>query len=324
VQTRYALAAICGASFSAAGAKGFPTLPGATSREIIAGPSRLNQLSPSTPGPDYGRSASQHTMMRSHNDVECLTSANFFSQATLRSFIDKGDDTHNGPWMEQVSAQLDRKLGDRAFPCPFSRLTHRRDIQKMIFVNQDAPGSLTQLRDQMTEYTDYVKQDDSMFRPLVVFFKPATGKAVADYHAQGWSVLQFLHNNDAAEWPNDTPRDTEHYLWSFCFNGVQLSVNMSNPAQKEHKARDLGDAMVLVFNPRKDFDAVAGNTKPGREVRETIRAALSEYEGLPPSDNLGTYGDPENLEWRQYASEETGEPLPKKCPLNTLQNLFRK
>lgn len=322
MQTTLPLAALCGASLLASATQGFSPKPGAMARLNAAKPSPLDRVNRPVALPQQGRSLMPLQAMRAENDGTRLTSADFFTQASLSAFLETTDDTQNRDWMAAAAKQLDKKLGDSAFPCPFGRLTHRRDIQKMVFVNQDAPESLQQLRDQLAAYTDHVKQDDAMFRPLVVVFKPEAGQSLKEYHAKGWAVLQHLHDHDVADWPSDTPRDTEHYLWSFCFNGVQLSVNMSNPAQQEHKARNLGDSMVLVFNPRKDFDVVAGDSKPGRQVRETIRQALSDYEGLPPSDTLGTYGDPNNLEWRQYASEESAAPLPKKCPITTIRSLF--
>lgn len=265
-------------------------------------------------------------VMRDSSPQNRLTDARFFNQSELQSFLDTHKDDPNHDWMVQANDQFSGKLRDKTFPCPFGRLTHRKDAQQLIFVNQDSPQGLAQLREQIIEWTEFVKQDDAMFRPLVIFFKPEACNKATDYHQKGWEILQYLHDNDPASWPADTASDPEHHLWSFCFNGIQISVNISNPAQLVRQARNLGDGMVMVFNPRKDFDMVAGNTKGGRETRKSIRAALARYEGQAeqgkkgaPSDlenpnNLGMYGDPNNLEWRQYAASEENMPLPSKCP----------
>lgn len=311
IQSSSFITFVCGAL----GAAAFSANPRAAIPNVSQ--SRLSHVNPyeSISGRVKLNSALHYRTLRDDDDHDALAPNALFKREALRAYLGGSDDP-NIPWMQASSDQIGDKMQGTAFPCPFARLTYKKDAQQVAFVNQHAQGAMEQLRDQLVAYTEFVKADGSMFRPLVVFFKPEPLESVTDYHQKGWDILQMLHDHDASPWPESIPKDTEHFLWSFCFNGVALSVNVSNPLQAEHQARDLGNSMVLVFNPRQDFDAVAGPTRGGRQTRENIRAALERYESKPRGHTLGAYGDPDNLEWRQYTVAESNGLLPEHCPLN--------
>ncbi|WP_218883679.1 YqcI/YcgG family protein [Burkholderia guangdongensis] len=107
----------------------------------------------------------------------------------------------------------------------------------------------------------------------------------------------------------------KNHEWSFCFNGIQLFVNISSADHKILRSRNLGRHLTLVINPRENFDAVASvHTRSGRLVRERIRSRIAEFNGglLPPE--LGFYGDADNREWQQYQLHEEGIEKPARCP----------
>jgi FPC/CPF motif-containing protein YcgG len=98
-----------------------------------------------------------------------------------------------------------------------------------------------------------------------------------------------------------------------CFNGMPLFFNMSNPAHRVRRSRNLGGHFALVVNPRERFDVFAGDTPSGRRVRANIRKRIERYDGTPHSWQLGSYGDGA-LEWRQYGLIEENAERADRCP----------
>src|SRR5262249_11741503 len=139
---------------------------------------------------------------------------------------------------------------------------------------------------------------------------------VEEYHTQAWGILQHLHDNDPAAWPASVPTDPDHPLWSFCFDGVPLFANFSNPGHKCRKSRNLGRSLALVVQPRQGFDLVAGNDPEGQKVRELIRSRIASYDSVPVARELATYGDPDACEWRQYGLPDDDGTIFNTCPLN--------
>jgi FPC/CPF motif-containing protein YcgG len=135
------------------------------------------------------------------------------------------------------------------------------------------------------------------------------------YHRQAWGVLQYLHHNDPHPWPPDLTTDPDDPLWSFCFAGVPLFINVSCPAHRRRQSRNLGPSLVLVLQPRHGFDGVGGAHVKGDEVRKKIRALIEQFDGQPAAPELGTYSRTENREWWQYALLEGNGPRTDRCPL---------
>lgn len=137
--------------------------------------------------------------------------------------------------------------------------------------------------------------------------------SVASYHQIAWSVLQFWHDVDPAPWPGTVAKDPHTPHWTMCFLGVQIFVNISNPAHRRRRSRNLGPALTLVINPRERFDKVAGDTPAGWKIRQRIRERIEAYDGLAHSPALGSYEAGE-IEWRQYGLMESNEPRTDRCP----------
>ena len=76
--------------------------------------------------------------------------------------------------------------------------------------------------------------------------KRARARTVEDYHAFGWRILTDLHDLDPAPWPDEVPADPDSPGWSMCFNGMALFCNMSSPAYRKRRSRNLGGHFVIV------------------------------------------------------------------------------
>jgi FPC/CPF motif-containing protein YcgG len=228
-------------------------------------------------------------------------------------------DPEGADWRVVAYRDLTSRVAHEHFPCPFAQKSLQRSSQWFTYLESLELAQLERLRITLLDYLHISQRALGKHRvllPLAVLVRPERSlRPLAEYHQRGWAVLQYLHDHDVAAWPSEVPKDPEHYLWSFCFGGVQLFVNFSSPAHEERRSRNLGPSMAFVINPRKNFDVVAGNTPEGDAVRRRVRARIAIHDQRSHSKDLGSYGDPENHEWRQYAATESGASLPPSCPL---------
>jgi FPC/CPF motif-containing protein YcgG len=99
---------------------------------------------------------------------------------------------------------------------------------------------------------------------------------------------------------------------------MPLFINMSFPAHRQMKSRNLGNAIVFVINPRESFDEVASaQTESGKRIRERIRERVRHYNAGAVPDTLGFFGQEDNFEWKQYQLQEPGSLDLARCPFHT-------
>lgn len=233
-----------------------------------------------------------------------------------QSHISWGDNEVD--WRTDSVESFSLALGDKSFPCVFGRAAHKRQSCLILFVSKS--NMVQDITQGLIGYTDYVRtlsDEERVYSPLVVFFEDNDFESLEMEHDYAWGVLQTLHDNDPSAWPENVPEDPDHHLWSFCFNGMPLFVNMTCPGHVVMKTRRLGDHICLVFNPRENFDRVASmKTRKGVNLRRVIRDKVAIYNnGVVPSA-LGFYEDKDNREWKQYQLEEEGGKSLRRCPLS--------
>ena len=204
------------------------------------------------------------------------------------------------------------------FPCLFAQHASRTKRLVFSFVDDLSKASFMKSASDLAEYLERAASWDgspATAEPLVMVFHPkhAAAPSVAGYHQIAWSVLQFWHDVDPAPWPDTVTNDPHVPYWTMCFAGVQIFVNISNPAHHQRRSRNLGPALTLVINPRERFDMVAGDTPSGRKIRQKIRERIEAYDGLTHSPTLGSYEAGE-IEWWQYGLMESNEPRTDRCP----------
>ncbi|MEU0275241.1 YqcI/YcgG family protein [Streptomyces sp. NPDC006307] len=221
-------------------------------------------------------------------------------------------------WQRTAVEEIAARLADPDFPCVFSRNAFRKQLLRFVFVADGGSDGIRHLAAALTEYVEEAGRWDGQLDtayPLVVVFPPdaVTADSVEGHHAFGWHVLQELHRVDPAPWPAGVARHPDAETWSMCFNGMPLFCNMSNPAHRVRRSRNLGGSFVLVINPRERFDVFAGETPSGRKVRANIRKRIHRYDGVQHSPQLGSYGVGA-LEWRQYGLIEENTGRTDTCP----------
>lgn len=222
------------------------------------------------------------------------------------------------PWHRTAAQEIEKRIADPAFPCVFSRNALRKHLLLYVFVEDAAGRSMEHLAGGLREYVELSSDWDGRLDtayPLVVVFAPdaVDADSVAGYQDFGWRVLQRLHELDPLPWPDGVSQDPDSTEWSMSFNGMPLFCNMSSPAHRIRRSRNLGGNFVLVVNPRERFDVFAGDTPSGRKVRANIRNRIDRYDGATRSLQLGSYGAGA-LEWTQYGLIEENAERTDSCP----------
>lgn len=220
-------------------------------------------------------------------------------------------------WQRNALDGFAKRVGSEGFPCLFARKACTADSARIVFVECNEAGEFDDVLVGLTDYTNFVKNTplgDRLLSPLVMFFEVSRLDNTS-LHELGWQVLNWVHSVDLAPWPEEVAQDPDHHSWCFCFNSVQLFVNMSTPEHQVLRSRNLGDYLTFVINPRENFDAVASiQSRSGRLVRESIRKRVADFNGGTVPEELGFFGDENNREWRQYQLEETNLARPAQCP----------
>lgn len=224
-------------------------------------------------------------------------------------------------WGGQAFRQVTDILASDRFPCIFARQANHLKSGWVCFVDSvETDDGRETVRRAILAYIATLKRYTRTrvtIMPLLVLVKPCRPMlSLREYREQAWGLFQYLHDHDPEPWPVDVATDPDRGDWSFCFGGIQLFSNVSDPAHQVHTSRNLGDSLVFAMQPRTNFDLVGGNNKKGRQVRAEIRARAERYEGRPVASHLGFFGTPENREWLQMATQdgEADHDFPKTCP----------
>ncbi|MEV7870653.1 YqcI/YcgG family protein [Streptomyces sp. NPDC088124] len=149
---------------------------------------------------------------------------------------------------------------------------------------------------------------------LIILFRPdrETGD-VAHYQQKFWDVLRYLHENDPRPWPAGIPESPDDSRWEFSFAGTPIFVVCNTPAHKRRASRS-NPGFMITFQPRWVFEELDSNTARGAAARRVIRKRLRAFDSEEPSPELGSYGDPDNREWRQYFLLDDNAEKLGRCP----------
>lgn len=201
---------------------------------------------------------------------------------------------------------------DKTFPCYFGMNGELKGELRYAYITQDDWSNLpAAVESFLTMFNDPKHKRHGLF----VFVEPFEKEVALDaYRKQFWDILQFLHDEDDSEWPVDAPRDPDHYLWDFTFKGEPIFVFGNTPAYKQRKTRDLGNAMVLGFQPHRIFEGLKGTEKGGVMSREKVRQRVEAWDHLPTHPDISHFGDPDHNEWKQFFIGDDSEPIKGKCP----------
>lgn len=214
-------------------------------------------------------------------------------------------------WMAQSYKTLYDIVIDPRYPCFFGTQAERRGEMFYSYVQgKDISGMAA------TMATFARLADEPAYRKhnIAVFFEPdAEPLSHQAYHDHFWRTLQHLHDVDPDPEADYQP-DPHDEAWEFSFAGLQTFVVCACPSFETRHSRNLGPGMVLLFQPRAVFVDTITNKVIGREARNQVRARLREWDAVEPHPDLGFYGDPGNLEWKQYFLSDENVAAIDKCP----------
>ncbi|MCP3763589.1 YqcI/YcgG family protein [Domibacillus sp. A3M-37] len=215
-------------------------------------------------------------------------------------------------WLKNEYAAFHRTVMDPTFPCYFGMNGERKGELRYGYITQKDWSRLPEI---VGSFLELFKEPPFVRHGLFLFVEPFEQEGdLEQYREQFWSILQYLHEQDDQEWPAESPKDPDHYLWDFHFHGEPVFVFGNTPAYKQRKTRDLGNAMVLGFQPRKIFKGLTGTEPGGIMSREKVRERVEKWDRLPKHPDISHFGDPTHNEWKQFFIGDDSEPILGKCP----------
>ncbi|SDJ09731.1 YqcI/YcgG family protein [Salimicrobium halophilum] len=198
------------------------------------------------------------------------------------------------------------------FPCFFGMRAQQKGELRYTYLEK---GEWNHFPDTVEDFLNLFKKPDAPRHGLFIFVKPEEKeKSLEFYRARFWDILQYLHEMDQVLWPSSAPRDPDHYLWDFHFAGEPIFAFGNAPAYKQRKTRNLGNSLILGFQPRRIFQGLEGTEKGGIMSREKVRARVEKWDQLPKHPDISHFGDPDHNEWKQSFIGDDIKPIEGKCP----------
>ncbi|MBS4197303.1 YqcI/YcgG family protein [Lederbergia citri] len=218
-------------------------------------------------------------------------------------------------WVIREYKTFHKIVTNKTFPCTFGMAGEKKGELRYSYISHDDWSILPQTLEAFISLFDSSK-------PLIrhgffLFVEPEQEEQSLEYYRQYfWKILQYLHEADEKPWPEDLPKDPDHHLWNFIFSGEPFFIFGNTPAYKQRKTRDLGNSLILGFQPRRIFEGLEGTSKGGMMSREKVRARVEKWDRLPKHPNISHYGDPEHREWKQFFIGDDAKPIEGECPFH--------
>ena len=221
---------------------------------------------------------------------------------------------HLPDWLLREYKTFSETVTDPTFPCFFGMTAQSRVELRYSYIEHD---KWDHLPEAVESFLSLFTPENKTRHGLFIFVEPESEEKSIDYYrSYFWDILQYLHEQDRFDWPAGAPKDPEHYLWDFHFAGEPIFAFGNAPAYKQRKTRDLGNSLVLGFQPRKIFEGLEGTEKGGIMSREKVRARVEAWDGLPKHPDISHFGDPDHNEWKQFFIGDDIEPIKGKCPFH--------
>ena len=200
------------------------------------------------------------------------------------------------PWAEHSYRILHEQVTNDAYPCFFGVQAELRGEMFYTFIRKGEEGAL---KEAMATFAGLAQLPAYEKHNIAVFFEPDPQPLDhREYQDIFWRTLQSLH--DADTHPHALSQvDPADPAWEFCYQGVEMFVVCACPSFTKRRSRNLGPGMVLLFQPRSVFIDKITNKAIGHRARNQVRKRLRVWDEVGPHPDLGFYGDPGNLEWKQ-------------------------
>ncbi len=225
------------------------------------------------------------------------------------------DDASLPDWLVEEYNHFEKIITDLTFPCTFGIAGQTRGELRYSYITHD---NWSHLPETLTSFAKLFDQQERLIRHgFFLFVEPEEEeKSLSYYRRYFWEVLQYLHDHETKEWPEVFPHDPDHHLWTFVFANEPYFVFGNAPAYKQRKTRNLGNSLIIGFQPRRIFEGLEGTSKSGKMSRGKIRKRVEQWDGLPTHPNISYYGDENHREWKQYFIGDDMKPIKGTCPFN--------
>lgn len=215
-------------------------------------------------------------------------------------------------WFYEEYDTFSKIVTDPTFPCFFGMRAQNKGELRYTFVERE---NWEHLPRTVEDFLQLLKEPNPPRHGLFIFVQPEEEEKPLDfYRDKFWKVIQYLHDHDPYPWPSKAPRDPEHHLWDFHFAGDPIFTFGNAPAYKQRKTRNLGNSLILGFQPRSIFQGLEGTEKGGIMSREKVRARVEKWDNLPTHPDISYFGDPHHNEWKQSFIGDDIKPIEGKCP----------
>ena len=232
----------------------------------------------------------------------------------IRSDFEK--DTYLPNWLLKAYRQWSSIVSDNQFPCHFGVKAEREGHLRYTYCENHDFSTIPYT---LTEFLKLSKENPSIRHALVLFVQPE--HQTLDFHYYNtymWNILSYLHGHDDIDWPEDIPLDPHDSNWEFVFNGEPIFVSGNAPFYKNRTTRNLGDCLILIFQPRRIFSDLSVATPHGKKAVEAIRKKVENIENIPYHPDLGSYEDTTKREWKQYLITDDMNSATGECPFRKI------
>ncbi|MED4452396.1 YqcI/YcgG family protein [Metabacillus fastidiosus] len=215
-------------------------------------------------------------------------------------------------WVTEEYRNFHEKVTDPTFPCYFGMSAENKGELRYSYITHD---DWSHLPSTIESFLELFSKPKLTRHGLFLFVEPEKEeKSIPYYREYFWRILQYLHNHDKHEWPKEIPQNPDHHLWEFSFANEPIFAFGNAPAYKQRKTRNLGNSLILGFQPRRIFEGLEGTSKGGLMSREKVRERVEKWDLLPKHPNISHYGDLNHREWKQYFIGDDIKLIAGQCP----------
>ncbi|WP_347861050.1 YqcI/YcgG family protein [Salimicrobium sp. PL1-032A] len=235
------------------------------------------------------------------------------SRLLTKQYIEDGRNKGGLPdWFLEEYETFTTIVTDPTFPCFFGMRAQHKGELRYTYLEK---GKWDHFPDTVEDFLKLFRKPCAPRHGMFIFIEPEDKERNLDfYRARFWDILQYLHEKDRVAWPSSAPRDPEHHLWDFHFAGEPIFTFGNAPAYKQRKTRNLGNSLILGFQPRRIFQGLEGTEPGGIMSREKVRERVEKWDRLPKHPDISHFGDPDHNEWKQSFIGDDIEPIKGKCP----------
>jgi uncharacterized protein len=222
-------------------------------------------------------------------------------------------------WLGTVYAAFNATLLDeeQKFPCTFgvSAQSHRHNSVTAVDARLPEAYGLDALAASLLAFRERAWQGPRRQSLIAFVGPPEENPDLARDSERFWRLLGDLSALDRAAWPTGSPRDPKDPKWEWCFGGEAWFTFMCSPAYIARRSRNITPCLTVLFQTRRIFEGLSGDTPPGQIAKKTVRERLVAYDGQPPHPHLGSAEQQCDYKWRQYVMPDDLEVVPvDSCP----------